>query len=219
MENRIELTPYFGLLVTDHSAGAPLLALRTRPFRRYNTTLIATATRQTSGEMDRGTTELAIALPLSRREFYLSGWSCSMIISVLLSVAPLLGIWIGSRLFEPFEPIRFSRFAIASINFMLLNLAVSSLAILIGVHLVRRGVAVALISAILILFVAMNFLESFLPAIQQVKFVSFLHYYRPGEVVRNEYWPIADMISLLAITTICSIAGATVWQYRDMPVP
>ncbi|MFO0943079.1 MAG: hypothetical protein U0930_20280 [Pirellulales bacterium] len=182
-------------------------------------TLIATATRQTSGEMERGRTELTISLPLSRGEIFWAGWFCTALVSVLVSVAPLIGLWVGSQLFEPFEPIRFGRFAIASFNLWMLNVAVGSLTTLIGVRLVRRGVAVATVSSILILFVAMNFLESFLVAIQKIKFVSLLYYYRPGDIVRSEQWPIYDTTALFTISTVASIVAAVLWQRRDMPVP
>lgn len=181
--------------------------------------LIATATRQTSGEMERGRTELTISLPLSRWEIFWSGWLCTALVSAAVSVAPLIGLWAGSQLFEPFEPIRFSRFAIASFNLWMLNLAVGSLATLIGVRMVRRGVAVAAVSAILILFVAMNFLESFLVAIQKIKFVSLLYYYRPGDIIRGDQWPIFGTTALFTIAAITSVVAAINWQRRDIPAP
>ncbi len=182
-------------------------------------TLIAIATRQTAGEVERGTAELLLTLPLSRRTVLVCGMICWSMVAVTLSVCPLLGVFTGSRLFVPAEPVRFDRFAIVMINFLALNLTVAALATLTGCCVARRGVAVAIVAAILIACLAMNFLESFLPLIQQVRFLNVLNYYRPSNIVRDGHWPLGNLVVLTGIGLGCLAVALVVWNRRDMPAP
>ena len=181
--------------------------------------LISIATRQTAGEVERGTAELLLTLPLSRRRLLNSGVACWVLAAVAVSVAPMIGLLIGTRLFEPHEPIQYIRFVMVMFNFLALNLTVAAIATLLGVCIPRRGIAVAITSAILITGLAMNFLESFLPFIERLRFLNLLNYYRPGNIVRDGVWPIGNMLILAGLALASLLVTQAVWQRRDIPSP
>ncbi len=180
--------------------------------------LIAIATRQTAGEIERGTAELLLTLPVSRLSVLLSGAVTWMAVAAVVSASPLAGVFIGSRLFEPFDTIQFGRFAQVMVNFFALNLAVAALATLAGTCVMRRGVAVSLVAALLIGCVAMNFLESFLTFVEHVRFLNLLNYYRPSAVVRDGVWPVGHMAILGFVSAASLGAASIVLARRDIPV-
>jgi ABC-type transport system involved in multi-copper enzyme maturation permease subunit len=182
-------------------------------------TLIAIATRQTSGEVERGTAELLLTLPLSRPAMLACGIICWTIAAIFISFSPFVGVFLGSTLFVPAEPVRLERFAIVMLNFLALNLAVAALATLAGCCITRRGIAVASMASLLVAGVAMNFLESFLPFIREIRFLNLLNYYRPSNVARDGICPLDDILVLLAIGLTGIGAAVAVWQRRDMPAP
>ncbi len=182
-------------------------------------TLISIASRQTSGEVERGTAELLLTLPVSRNNVLACGVICWTIVALAVSICPLIGVWLGSQFVDLQEPIRFGRFGIVMINFLILNLAVASMSTLAGCCVDRRGVAVATVAVILITGLAMNFLESFLPAIQRIRFLNVLNYYQPSNIVRDGIWPVANLAVLGGISLVCLTVAAVIWNRRDIPAP
>ncbi len=181
--------------------------------------LIAVATRQTCGEVERGTAELLLTLPVSRQGILVCGVATWSLISVLISVCPLAGVFAGTWFVEQTDPVQYSRFTMVMVNFLALNLAVASMATLAGTCIMRRGVAIAVVAGMLIAGLAMNFLESFLTFIQRIRFLSVLNYYHPGDIVRDGTWPIADIATLTGIAGVCLTAALIVWVRRDIPCP
>ena len=181
--------------------------------------LIAAASKFTVGEIERGTADLLLALPLHRSSVIGSGtWVWGMG-AVAISFCPLLGIWIGTGLFEPTEPIRFGRFAIVCVNFLALNLAIAALTMMISCMVNRRGHAIAVIVALAITWLSMNFVESFLAVVRQIKFLSLLSYYQPADISRDGSWPVEDIAILCSVAVAAWLIGLTVYCRRDIPAP
>ncbi len=181
--------------------------------------LIATTTRTTSGEIDNGTADLLLALPISRFTVYASATAVWVPAAIVVSFSPLLGVWIGIQIWEPTEPIQFQRFFITSICFCAMNLAVGGLSKMASCLVRRRGHAVAVVFAVGMVSVAMNFLEPFLPFIERIKFLSLLNYYRPAEVVRDGSWPLVDIIVLVTFAIATWLIGLWVYARKDISAP
>ena len=181
--------------------------------------LFATCTRTTVGEADSGTADLLLTLPVSRSEVFACSTAVWAVMGSLISLCPLLGVWLGSRLFEPTEPIVLQNFVAPSVNFLLLNLAIGALALLVSCFVSRRVHAIAIVVALSLLFVTMNFLEPFLSFIERIRFLSLLNYYRPADAVRTGNWPIGNMASLVGIAVLMWLAA--LWRYsrQDVPAP
>lgn len=181
--------------------------------------VIATATRTTVGEFESGTADLLLSLPVTRASVYGSATLVWAVLGSLAAMSPLCGVWLGSQWFEPTEPIVLRNFVAPSVNFAALNLAVGSVTMLISCLVDRRAHAIAAIVAVLLVSLAMNFLEPFLPVIEQIQFLNVLHYYQPSDAVRSGDWPWTDLVVLLVVAGIAWVLG--LWRYcrKDVPAP
>ncbi len=181
--------------------------------------VIATATRTTVGEFEAGTADFLLTLPVTRVSVYGSSTVAWAILGSLASLSPMFGVWLGSQLFEPTEPIVLRNFLAPSANFLVLNLVVGGISMLASCLVDRRAHAIAIVVAVLLASLAMNFLEPFLTVIERIQFLNLLNYYQPSDAVRTGDWPWSHLLVLLVVGTIAWSIG--LWQYcrKDVPAP
>lgn len=181
------------------------------------TVIIAATTRVTAGEVERGTADLLLALPVARPEVFVSTTLVWVLAAAVLSACPIIGIAIATLIFETEEAVDITRFIAPAANFFCLNLAVGGLSTLVGSILNRRGLAVGAIVGTLVSSVVLNFLEPFIELIGSVKFLSLLNYFRPVDVVRHDQWPIWQMMTLIVFGVVCWTAGMAIFARKDIP--
>ena len=180
-------------------------------------TVIATTTRVTAGEIERGTADLLLTLPVRRSEVYLSTTLVWLLASLLLALCPLAGLWIGLQIIETEEVVLTSRFVKPAFNFFFLLIAIGGISSLISSCIDRRGLAVATVVGVLVVSVVLNFVEPFIPLIQRIRFLGLLNYFRPVDVVRLGQWPVMEMAVLLALGIACWTIGLIVFCRKDIP--
>lgn len=179
--------------------------------------VIATTTRVTAGEIERGTADLLLTLPVSRREVYMSTSLVWAISGVLLAVSPLSGLAIGLSVFETEEPVAVSQYVKPAFNFYFLLLAVGGISSLVSSCLDRRGLAVATVVGIVLSSVVLNFIEPFVSSIESIRFLGLLNYFRPVDSVRLNEWPVANMLVLACLGFVSWLGGMAVFCRRDIP--
>jgi len=179
--------------------------------------LIAICTNTTVGEIDRGTTDLLLTLPLSRQTVYVSNTVVWVAGGTVLAVGTRVGMQIGTYLTRIGEQIDGIRMWIPVVNLLILSLAVGGTATLVGTLCVRRGQAVGIVVGIVLLSFMVNFLEAFLPAFGRLGFLGFLHYYRPVEALRDGTWPLRNLTVLGGITLLTWLLGLWRFSRRDIP--
>ena len=179
--------------------------------------LIATATRVTVGEVEKGTADILLTLPVSRVEVFCSTSLVWILIAVFLSFTPIAGIWLAVQIFQPDEIVELKRYVAPACNFTCLNLAIASMASLIGSIYDRRGLAVGTTIGIALVSVILNFVEPFIDAIQSIMFLSFLNYFRPVDIVREGGFPLQSCAALLGFAVVCWLIGLTVFSRKDVP--
>jgi hypothetical protein len=81
----------------------------------------------------------------------------------------------------------------------------------------RRGHAIVAVVAVALISSTLNFLEPFITPIQQINFLSLLHYYRPVDVVRTGQWPITHLATLAVVGLVSWIAGTAWFCRKDIP--
>lgn len=179
--------------------------------------VIATTSRVTSGEIERGTADLLLTLPVRRSVVYLSTTLVWLLAAFLLAMCPLFGLWIALQIFETREAVEISRFVKPAINFFFLLIAIGGVSSLISSCIDRRGLAVAIIAGVLLISVVLNFVEPFIPVIERIRFLGLLNYFRPVDVVRLGEWPMMEMIVLLLLGVVCWTSGLIVFGRKDIP--
>lgn len=178
--------------------------------------MITTVTRELVGQIERGTFDLVLTLPVSRLSVYNSVTVVWLAAIVALSVAPLLGTWAGHWFFDVKESADFVRLAVVSVNLFALNVAIGGGVMLASSVCNRRGIAIGVVLGMLLGSFVLNFLATLSQTARHVSALGVLHYYRPLVVIRESGWPWWDMSVLVGAGIICWVIGAWRFAIRDI---
>ena len=181
------------------------------------TLVLTIATGVLAGEIGRGTADLLLTLPVSRGAVYVSTTVVWWLALIPVSFAPLLGLWLGERAFPLSEPLDFSRLWRVSVNFLALNWSVAGLTMCVSSFVSRRGTAVAVAMAVLVVSDLINLLVPFWKAVEPYAFLGFLHYFKPLVVLRSGQLPWGNMTVLLGVAVVTWLIGYRRFTRRDIP--
>ena len=172
--------------------------------------------RVPAGEIDRGTADFLLGLPISRAKLYVAetiGWVLSGL--VILSFGYLGHA--SASLSLPGDALPSHR-ATAYVmgNLFALYLAVGSFAFLVSSGSDRRGRAIGVVFAILLFSFLLNFLVQFWTPAKPFSFLGVLEYYRPAAIIRANAFPRRDVAVLVSIATVCWVTGGIVFRRRSI---
>jgi len=173
-------------------------------------------TRVPAGEVDRGTADVLLGLPVSRWEVFLSETLVWLACGAALLAAALSGNILGGLALPPAQQPQLSRILLVLLNFFCLYGAVGGLAWLVSSLSNRRGRAMTIVFLILLALFLLNYLAAFWQPLEKFAFLSPLHYHRPVEVLGNGAWPWRDMGVLTAVGGMLWLAGGVVFARRDL---
>jgi ABC-2 type transport system permease protein len=179
--------------------------------------LLTTCSRVIAGEIDRGTADLLLALPISRTAIYTSVSAVWVLGGLIVGVAPLVGIWIGQSWFPLSEPIELRRLWFPIVNLYALYLAIGGVAMLISSLVSRRGPAVGVLVGGLVASFFLNFLAQFWAPAKTISFLGVLNYYQPLVTVRAGVWPLGHILVLTALAICTWLTGLFHFSRRDIP--
>jgi len=173
-------------------------------------------TRLPAGEIDHGTIDLLLSLPVRRVSVLLSDAVVCMVSGTGLAVMGLIGNGSGNWLANTAsgEPMHVS-LGIAT-NLYCMYLGVSGMVYMISAVCDRRGRAVGVSVAVVLASFLVNFLAQFWTPAKAVGFLSVLDYYRPLQVVRDHAWAVGDMILLTSVGLGFWICAALLFRRRDI---
>lgn len=177
---------------------------------------IILGTRVPAGEVDRGTIDVMLGLPVSRWEMYLSEtvvWIGSAAIVLGLAV---LGSRIGSELAPAGLRANLGRTGIVIANLSLLYGVVGAFAWLMSSRADRRGSAIQVVLIAVVASFLINYLGFFWEPAMKISFLSILDYYRPVYPLRDGHWPWRDMAVLGGAAAALWGAGGVVFARRDL---
>jgi ABC-2 type transport system permease protein len=181
------------------------------------TLLITIGTNVIAGELGRGTADLLLTLPLRRRTIYLSTSVAWFLGAVLVSVAPLPGLWLGQQFFTLPQPLEFARLWPVVPNLLALHLCTAGLTMMVSALVTRRGQAVAIVLAALLVSDLLKTLAQFWDALRPVSVIGLLHYYQPLPIVRSGVVPLGHVGVLLAAGAAAWLVGLWHFSRRDIP--
>jgi len=179
--------------------------------------LLTVCTRDITGDIDTGTADLVLTLPLPRRAVYIGTTVVWVVACAAFSTAAWCGIALGEQVFHTSEPLALRRLVIPVVNLCALLLAIGGVSMLVAALSSRRVVAVAIMLGILLASFLVNFLEVFVEQMRYVAFLGFLHYYRPVDAVRTGQWPLSQLAVLLIGGAIAWSIGLWRFNRRDIP--
>jgi len=178
--------------------------------------MITGATRVIAGEIEAGTADLLLAMPVTRLSAYVSVTSGVLLCAPLLSAAAWLGVWIGAHTAELPEPIDVWLLRFVVLNDAAMLLAVGGSATLISSLSSRRGKAVGVTFGILLCSFLLNWLAGFWRPAQVLAVIGILQYFRPYVILREGRLQAGDMAVLLAVAAVTWASGAFFFCRRDI---
>jgi len=173
-------------------------------------------TRVPAGEIDRGTADILLGLPVSRWEVFFSETAVWLAAGALILGAMLGGNFLGSLALPPEQRPQFQRLFIILVNLYALCLAVGGLAWLISSLSDRRGKAITILFVILLALFLLNYLAQFWRPLSKFVFLSPLYFHRPIHVLATGTWPVRDIAVLLGAGSALWIIGGVVFARRDL---
>lgn len=173
-------------------------------------------TRMPAGEVDRGTIDVLLSLPVSRTRVYV----CESLVWLLAGLVVLCLGFVGNQVGGWFAAPEFrgppGRITVVVANLYCLYIAVGGMACLVSTLSDRRGRAVGVVFGIVLVSFFLNFLAQLWGPAKSVAFLSVLNYYRPLLILRDSSWPVTDMLVLTAVGAAFWLAGAIVFARRDI---
>jgi ABC-2 type transport system permease protein len=173
-------------------------------------------TRMPSGEIDRGTVDLTLTLPLTRWGILRAETAVWIAAGVTVLALGLAGNELGGSFADAATRPELRRSLIVVANLLCLYLAVGSLAWLVSAASSRRGPAMIVVFLILLASFLLNFLAQFWSVAQRIRFLGVLDYYRPLYILRDGTIPWPDMGVLLGVAVVLWIAAGVVFARRDV---
>lgn len=174
------------------------------------------STRMPAGEIDRGTIDFLLGLPVSRRWAY---WSA--VLMLMLTTVLLIGTgYVGHRLAAPLMPQAMRPDAASSAwimaNMYCLTMAVAGIGFLVSACSNRRSVAISVVFAVVLGSFLLNFAAQLWPPAASVSFLGVLEYYRPAVVLESREAPLGDIATLLAIAAATLAIGCEITARRSI---
>ena len=177
---------------------------------------ITFCTRLPAGEIDRGTIDVLLALPVSRRELYLIETVVFVGTGAFVMMMAIAGHRFGG-LFAPPEFVLSTRILLMIVgNLFCLYLAVGGVAFAVSSLSDLRGRAIAVVLAIVGASFLLNFLAQIWAPAKTISWASVLSYYQPAVILREQAWAVGNMVVLLAIGGSCWTFGAVAFARRDI---
>lgn len=180
---------------------------------------ILVCTRVLAGEVERGTIDVLLALPVSRWRLFMSETAAWLFSGGVLLGCLFLGSYVGAMFIDPQYRPRWSRLAMVLANLSLVYSVIATSSMLAAVLTDRRARAVLAVIILTVFSVLISFLytlDSSLEFTKKLRFLSVLDYYRPVKVLMTGEWPVRDMLWLGGASVVLWVAAGVVLSRRDV---
>ncbi len=173
-------------------------------------------TRLPAGEVDRGTIDIALGLPISRWQWIRTDtllWIGSAMIVVALLIT---GNKVGSTIYGNERVLSLKETIIIYVNLLGVYLAVGGAGWLISSLSDRRGKAITIVFVLIVLSFLISYLEQFWEPAEYAAWFSVVSYNRPLFVLRDGAWPVRDLCVLYSAAVV--LWGTAAWWFtrRDL---
>ena len=179
---------------------------------------IVVCSRFPAGEVDRGTIDVLMSLPVTRTTVFLSEAAAFVLASLFIAatglVGNLLGEWI-SGMDRPGSPRTLS---MITLNLYLLALAVGGITSLLSAACDRRGRTMGIAFGVLVASLFLSSLSAFNDVIDKLSVISLLSYYRPFGVLHDGAFPVQDMLVLASVAAGTWFLGWLMILRRDFRI-
>ena len=202
--------------VVDYSTGAGYLGVELFSFMVPLLLLVAAVgagARAIAGEEERGTLELLLANPVSRRRVVLEKLAALVVELAVLGLVLWGSLVVGARLAD--LGVSAGNLGAATLGAVFLALLFGCVALLVGAASGRRGRAIGIAAALAVAAYFVNSLAPLVDALEPFQKASPYYYYAAGDPLR-EGIALGHMAMLLAITAVAAALAPFAFDRRDV---
>jgi ABC-2 type transport system permease protein len=177
---------------------------------------ISVSTAAFSGEIEKGTMELLLSQPISRRLIAFSRMAFLELGLLLIVFATMIPVVIGTPLVD--EDIKFAGILSLGLLGFILFLCIGSIGLLFSCLMSDRGRAIFLVVGVLIFSYALDILAQFSDTVEKVHFLSLFDYYDPFRYIHNADVAWGDLAVLGGIMIVADVLATVIFRRRDIAV-
>jgi ABC-2 type transport system permease protein len=171
-----------------------------------------------AGERQRGTLEVLLARPLSRRTVYVTLLAATLVFVAVTLAATIVGAIVGSGLAGVANELEFGRLPLLWFNGFLIFGAIGAIGLAASVSFDRLTPALGITIGLVVLMYFLDVLGTFWPDAKWLQPYSLFHYYSPKSVLEGV--SSAGDLLIGAVVGVAAIAWAlVVFPRRDLAAP
>jgi ABC-2 type transport system permease protein len=175
-------------------------------------------TAAVAGERQRGTLEVLLARPISRRTLYITLLVCALLFVAVVMAAFLIGTSISAAANGVAGEIVPARVVAVWFNGLLLFGAIAAIGLAASVSFDRLSPALGITVAIVIASYFLQILGSLWPDAQGLQPYSLFHYLQPKEILSGTF-ELANFAILGVVAVIAMVAALAIFPRRDLAAP
>jgi ABC-2 type transport system permease protein len=176
------------------------------------------ATAAVAGERQRGTLEVVLARPLSRRTAYVTLLAASLVFVGITLAATIVGAIVGSGLAGVANELEFGRLPLLWFNGFLIFGAITAIGLAASVSFDRLAPALGVTIGLVVLMYFLDVLGTFWPDAKWLQPYSLFHYYAPKQVLEGVA-PAGDLLVGVAVGAVAVAWALVVFPRRDLAAP
>jgi ABC-2 type transport system permease protein len=171
-----------------------------------------------AGERQRGTLEVLLSRPVSRRAVFATLLVAIVGVAVITTAAETLGTVLGAAVYGVAGPLDPGALAFVALNTVLLLAAFAGISLAASASFDRPGPPIGISVAVVLLGYVLEILGTLWPDAEFLQPISPFHYLRPLEILAGDGVP-GDLVVLAAIAVVA--AGYGLWRFprRDLAAP
>jgi len=167
----------------------------------------------TAGEESRGTIDVLLSYPVSRRRMVLEKCLAVFCACVLTAAVTCICGLIGAAISS--SPLPADKLAAACVMLVLLGLAFGSIALAISAATGNRGAAIGVAVGLMVVSYLIDGLANIIEGLNSIRWISPFKYYMAADPLRNGI-DLGDAAVLAAITAFFLVAAVIAFDRRDL---
>lgn len=173
-------------------------------------------TRVPAGEVERGTMDILLGLPVSRWGLHASETAAWVLSAVFLLGSMFVGSYLGAQFIKVENRPDWGVLAIVLGNLACVYAAAGAAGMLCASSTNRRTRAVLTVLIVLVASMLIYWLREMWEPAETFGFLSPLYYYRPAPILRSGEWPWKDMGVLIGACVVLWVAAGMVLNRRAL---
>ena len=179
---------------------------------------VGAASTAIAGERTRGTLEVLLARPISRRALYLSILVALLLVVLIVLIAILAGMVGGSAAIGLVDELDLAQMPLVILNGFGLWAAFTTFSLAMSVSFDRPGPAIGLSLAWLLFHYFFEILGSLWTDVAWTQEYSLLHHFDPGAILSGNLDPI-DLVIVFSAAIVPLVYALIVFPRRDLAAP